>query len=221
MFLGALSHAGKPLLSRPGMKTCSKCGETKTLDAFSADKRNRADGRQARCKACNRANYQANKERVKAYRAENADRISEYQREYAKGYREANADRLKEAKREQYQANAEHVKARVRAYQAANPERIRETKRAYYQANPDMHHAARARRRTRIRGVRRESYSRTEIFAAYGGTCAYCGDPAQHLDHVVPISRGGADAAHNLLPACAPCNLSKSAKSLAEWAATF
>lgn len=73
-----------------------------------------------------------------------------------------------------------------------------------------------AQRRRRV-----ATYSRSEIFAAYGGTCAYCDAPAEHLDHVVALSRGGADAAHNLLPACAPCNLSKGARSLAEWAATF
>jgi 5-methylcytosine-specific restriction endonuclease McrA len=80
---------------------------------------------------------------------------------------------------------------------------------------------SRAKRRAAKRNAAHVPYNRAEIFAAYGGTCAYCGDPAEHLDHVVAISRGGADAAHNLLPACAPCNLSKGAKSLAEWAATF
>jgi 5-methylcytosine-specific restriction endonuclease McrA len=85
----------------------------------------------------------------------------------------------------------------------------------------DVRHRASAARRAHKARVPHAPYSRTEIFAAYGGTCAYCGDPAEHLDHVVAISRGGADAAHNLLPACAPCNLSKGAKSLAEWAATF
>jgi 5-methylcytosine-specific restriction endonuclease McrA len=69
--------------------------------------------------------------------------------------------------------------------------------------------------------TRRALYDRAEIFARWRSRCAYCDAPAEHLDHVVPISRGGADAAHNLLPACAPCNLSKSDKSLADWAMTF
>jgi 5-methylcytosine-specific restriction endonuclease McrA len=64
-------------------------------------------------------------------------------------------------------------------------------------------------------------YSRAEIFAAYGNTCAYCDAPAEHLDHVIALALGGADAAHNLLPACADCNLSKGAKTLGEWALTF
>lgn len=73
----------------------------------------------------------------------------------------------------------------------------------------------------RRRKAREAQYSRAEIFAAYGGTCAYCDAPAEHLDHVVPTSKGGPDVSHNLLPACAPCNLGKSNKSLAEWALSW
>ncbi|MFG3405618.1 HNH endonuclease [Streptomyces sp. NPDC048142] len=80
---------------------------------------------------------------------------------------------------------------------------------------------AAAARRARKARVPHEPYSRAETFARYAETCAYCDAPAEHIDHVNPISKGGADAPHNLLPACAPCNLSKGAKSLAEWAATF
>ncbi|MEU6633836.1 HNH endonuclease signature motif containing protein [Streptomyces parvus] len=85
----------------------------------------------------------------------------------------------------------------------------------------DETYAKRAKERARARGVHYETYSRSAIFARYGETCAYCDAPAEHIDHVVPISKGGPDAEHNLLPACAPCNLGKGAKTLAEWAATF
>jgi 5-methylcytosine-specific restriction endonuclease McrA len=78
-----------------------------------------------------------------------------------------------------------------------------------------------ATRRARKARVPREPYKRAEIFARWDNTCCYCPAPAEHLDHVHPISKGGADAAHNLVPACAPCNLTKSNKSLADWASTF
>lgn len=83
----------------------------------------------------------------------------------------------------------------------------------FRQASP-VYKGRRRRRRDR-------PYSRDEIFSAYGALCAYCDAPAEHLDHVVALALGGADAPHNLLPACAPCNLSKSDKTLAAWAATF
>ena len=54
-------------------------------------------------------------------------------------------------------------------------------------------------------------------------TCQYCGagplpPRALHVDHVVPLSRGGQDAEENKITACAHCNLTKSDKMLwAEW----
>lgn len=40
-------------------------------------------------------------------------------------------------------------------------------------------------------------------------TCQYCAQPANTVDHIVPISKGGTDEAHNLLAACSRCNYSK------------
>lgn len=50
--------------------------------------------------------------------------------------------------------------------------------------------------------------------------CAYCGvkPPRLDPDHVIPLSKGGPDSATNLLPSCPPCNSSKSAMTLTEWA---
>ena len=53
-----------------------------------------------------------------------------------------------------------------------------------------------------------------------GECCQYCGaeDGPFHLDHVIPVSRGGDHGMHNLVVACARCNLSKGAKTPEEWA---
>jgi len=49
-----------------------------------------------------------------------------------------------------------------------------------------------------------------EVVAFYGGLCAYCEEAAWgHVDHVVPLSRGGADSIGNAVPACQSCNLRK------------
>lgn len=47
-----------------------------------------------------------------------------------------------------------------------------------------------------------------------GQACSYCGAPAECLDHVVALARGGTDTVDNLVPACAPCNRAKSDDSL-------
>lgn len=52
-------------------------------------------------------------------------------------------------------------------------------------------------------------------FAAQSG-CAYCGDPAFGIDHVMPISRGGAHSVENFQPLCRHCNSLKLALTEAE-----
>lgn len=91
----------------------------------------------------------------------------------------------------------------------------------YRRLPPDKRHTLTHKRRADAYGVEHSEYSRTAILERWRHTCAYCGGFATHLDHVHPLSKGGADAEHNIVPACAHCNLSKGAKTLAEWALTF
>jgi 5-methylcytosine-specific restriction endonuclease McrA len=84
----------------------------------------------------------------------------------------------------------------------------------------DKRHELTHKRRAAAAGVGHAPYSRTEILVRWGGRCAYCDALAEHLDHVTALSRGGDDVESNILPACAECNLSKGAKTLAEWALT-
>lgn len=91
-------------------------------------------------------------------------------------------------------------------------------RRNYYAKLPvDKRNTLTMKKRAEAYGVEHVPYSRVDIMRRWGYRCAYCDARATHLDHVQPLSRGGADAAHNIVPACAPCNLSKGAKTLAEW----
>jgi len=51
----------------------------------------------------------------------------------------------------------------------------------------------------------------TELINSHNGCCFYCGDRVSrlHREHRVPLSRGGADTAENIVPSCAECNLAK------------
>ena len=59
---------------------------------------------------------------------------------------------------------------------------------------------------------------RTEILERDSWTCVYCGtkDCEFHIDHVIPVSRGGTNDPENLAAACKSCNLSKSDKLVSE-----
>jgi 5-methylcytosine-specific restriction endonuclease McrA len=49
------------------------------------------------------------------------------------------------------------------------------------------------------------------------GPCVYCGAPADTVEHITPLARGGWECPDNLVPACASCNSSKGPKLLTEW----
>lgn len=69
------------------------------------------------------------------------------------------------------------------------------------------------RRRAKLAGVRVEKFSRREIIARDRSTCYLCGERVAadeiHLDHVVPLSRGGDHSRANVRVACGTCNIAK------------
>lgn len=59
---------------------------------------------------------------------------------------------------------------------------------------------------------------KTIVLARDHNTCAYCGSTRKlHVDHIVPVSRGGSNGFDNLTTSCGPCNQSKGPKLLTEW----
>lgn len=176
------------------VKVCGKCWAVKAYGQFGKHA-SRPDGRQSYCTACANATNAA-------WYAANADRV----REATDAWRAANADRAREA---------------TDAWRAANADRVRERNAAWQRNNPEKVAARNARRRARKAAVRHEPYDRAALFARWDHTCCYCDAPATDVEHITPISKGGADALPNLTVACTPCNSSKGQKSLAEWALTW
>lgn len=55
-------------------------------------------------------------------------------------------------------------------------------------------------------------------FSIFNDCCVYClKSEFITIDHFIPISKGGADALYNLVPACRSCNSSKNASDPIEW----
>lgn len=55
------------------------------------------------------------------------------------------------------------------------------------------------------------------VWDEHGRACVYCGADANHLDHLVPWSRGGPTIADNLRPACPTCGTRKDDSDPVEW----
>ena len=47
------------------------------------------------------------------------------------------------------------------------------------------------------------------VFKRDNGTCVYCGDHAQEIDHVIPTTDGGNSVKSNLVCVCKKCNTKK------------
>jgi hypothetical protein len=61
-------------------------------------------------------------------------------------------------------------------------------------------------------GSRGDALTRQTVFERAGGRCEYCSTPARFapealsVEHIIPLSRGGASDASNLALACQGCN---------------
>jgi 5-methylcytosine-specific restriction endonuclease McrA len=114
-----------------------------------------------------------------------------------------------------------HIKDRAR-YAAEAPRRRRQAS-EWSRRSPELVRLKRWRRKARrltqdCRRITERDWLR--IVLAYRVRCAYCEAPGPlHMDHVIPLSRGGRHAIGNVVPACPPCNLAKSSSLLIEWRA--
>lgn len=116
--------------------------------------------------------------------------------------------------------NRECRRAASRQSYARHREVRREDNRAWEARNPESHKLRTAERRVRLSQDARTVTAKdiTKLLHRHSNRCAYCDAKGKlHIDHVVPLSRGGRHAIGNLLPACAACNLSKGASLLAVW----
>jgi hypothetical protein len=105
----------------------------------------------------------------------------------------------------------------TKAYRDKNPGAAAASTRKYIQNNPELIRNKSARRRAIKKQNGSYLVSAKELKRLYAMPCFYCGASAKHLDHVIPISRGGCHSIGNLVPACASCNLLKSDKTITEW----
>jgi 5-methylcytosine-specific restriction endonuclease McrA len=127
---------------------------------------------------------------------------------------------------------AQLVMDEQKRYWRENPDAYREHRRQWgqaswwlkYQTRPELRLYTRQKTRRRkvlergSVGVHVKGRQIKERFAEFGNRCAYCnGTGDLHIEHVIPISKGGTHALGNILPACLRCNYSKGTKEVETW----
>lgn len=190
------------------LKCCTACGESKpaTTEYFARCTRNR-DGLKERCKTCEAL-----------YREQNREDL----RKKNRLYKLRSKEKIRESNRRYRSKNKEKVARWQKRYITKN-----KAKRAQYQRQ----HALTYRQQHRANEIRRRAHKRNSEgdhtaadvkhqYKNQRGKCYYCGQKVSktyHVDHVIPLSRGGSNGPENIVIACPGCNQRKKDKLPHEW----
>ena len=190
------------------MKICSKCKINKPPEEF-GNRTKASDGKRSACKTCESSQkqkyYQNNKsiiiEKNKKYKA-NEDK--EASKLYKQKYNKSEKGKITRAK--YYQNNKEKLKERSKNYKKSE--------------NGKLSSAATSnkRRADKIGSSDNTITAQTlcDLLTMQSNKCYYCSiildkNVNKHLDHYMPISKGGTHSISNVVWSCSKCNLTKSA----------
>ena len=212
-----------------------------TSEFFHKKSRN-SDGCQPNCKKCTKAYqkrwYEDNTERKAETSREWREANPERHAENGRRWQTENRERKEETNREWYVANRERAKENARKWREAHPELVRGYSRKWCESHPEKARARNAAYRAanaeklRVSDAAKNHRRRTAegsftpeevetLLESQWYECAYCGadllETSYHLDHKVPVSKGGTSYIENIAAACPACNMSKGAKDLDEW----
>jgi len=196
-----------------GLKRCTKCKKVKPLDKFHQNHRN-ADGRVPQCRSC-LSPRAVDRERLRKQGFKHCPSCKQI-KPLKEFYLRTNGKPMSACKScfsvrraIYYRKNSERAYAAGRAWMKANPEKRRqylENYRAYKNQAPGTWVAEDV----------------TAMWAAQNGICIYCKTdlPSNyHVDHVIPLSRGGDNWPSNLQLLCPSCNISKRTRTHEEYLA--
>jgi 5-methylcytosine-specific restriction endonuclease McrA len=212
------------------MKTCTKCKIEKQYDQYRRDSKSK-DGFRSNCKDCSAkagaAYYAANKERFAIANKEYYKANKEAVLAQKKQYNLKNAESISIQTMLYRQKNLKAISAQKRQHYIKNKEQILSKLKSYYEKNPEKFTAYSRSRKARKKNAE-GSHSSADvivIFEAQKGLCANCqtglfksGKQKFHVDHIMPLARGGSNWPSNLQCLCPACNLSKNAKDPIKWA---
>lgn len=209
------------------LKRCSKCKQfyPPTSEYFQSDKSRRV-GLCYICKACSAL-------KTSKYQAEHKQERSEYGKNWynnnrarhlatSKAHYYATLPYQHERKRLYYSEHREQYALKAKAYVDNNPEKLRLRRMRYFAAHPEKRRQYNQQRRARLKAAdgRHTANDIKVQYLSQKGLCWWCGKPVEdnyHVDHRIPLDKGGSNDAANICITCPPCNLSKGNKMPFEW----
>lgn len=149
---------------------------------------------------------------------------------YAKQWRNSNKEKAALSNKKSRLSHPDRVKQNKKLWRKANPEKSNKMIKNARNKNVEKYRSYyrdRARlRRAQKRNNGQEFYTEQQVLEIYGFFCHICGIAIDlsaprrsadgtnwhfslHIDHLIPISKGGSDTLANVRPAHALCNLKK------------
>lgn len=165
--------------------------------------------------------------RVRAWKAKNKAKERAYQEKWADKNKDQIAARLKKYNAKRYAEHPEIFKARAAVFVIKNSERVKMRRKAI-----NLNRAGKLREyvNQRVNAIKlgtddSEKRQVVELIFTLRSSkdtkCYYCDEPLFgkkiHIDHIIPLSRGGRHCIENLCASCPSCNLSKNNKTPAEF----
>lgn len=202
--------------------TCNECRAEHRREWEAADTARKLAWRKANPEWCRvyiaqwqRDNPDKMSAKAKRWRQAHRDEILEK----VKAARAADPDTARERERVRYAANAAHICQRKAKWRAANVDTERARHKRYKENNREtvrLHWKARRHRKRGASGT----FTAVDISALMSLQNGKCAHPwcrvslkaGHHIDHVMPLARGGSNDKRNLQLLCPPCNLKKHAK---------
>jgi 5-methylcytosine-specific restriction endonuclease McrA len=175
-------------------KQCSKCKELKDVSQFHKWRYSN-DGYKYECKECR-------KKETATYR----DKHSEAIKTRKHNYRALNKDKIRLGNKRYFQ----------QAYYQ-DKDRFREQVRSWRRRNPDKRLIQCKRRHAHRKGATGKHTAKEWrlLCQKYNYQCLRCGRQKPLTeDHIIPLSKGGADSIDNIQPLCVSCNSWKRDKTI-------
>jgi 5-methylcytosine-specific restriction endonuclease McrA len=147
------------------------------------------------------------------YRSVHYDKVLERNRKY----RANNPEWTKEQNQKFYAAHKEQHSEQAKIWRSKNIEKLKADKVRWREENREAHRAQRRNRKARKRqnGGTHTAADILDILRMQKFTCAACPTSLKknpyHVDHIIPLSKGGGNGRRNLQILCVECNLEKSA----------
>lgn len=173
---------------------------------------------------------QINKERIakrkRQYQQSNKEKIVIYQKQY----HQENKGEITIRVKQYYQDNKEKITIRTKQHYQEHKEEIAEQKKLYRQTEKGKNADRRGvdKRRALKYGNIYEVFDSKEIFERDSYICQLCGKKTRpdyknvyhplypNLDHIVPLSKGGAHTRLNTQCSCRQCNIEKHNKIIGQ-----